>query len=215
MPRGSAATIMSRLLEQIDEARRTRGVLGVPGELARKLCMRLRYGDRQMVFVHARRPERTRPFEGLVAQRCTRIEEVPSRWFEQLLVFGESARRAFFEKEFSRGCVLWAASDGQQLAGYLWMNRGRTISRWLVPLGADDIAVFNTNTLPEWRGRGVMAWLINEAIAGERSGAAGDAGERCYISCVPWNRASRRMIEKSGFELVGLHRMSQGGGSHG
>lgn len=99
---------------------------------------------------------------------------------------------------FSRIVVIRAAGRGdEQVIGYL--------CRWFV---ADEIHILNVAVHPDFRGRGIGAVLLGEALReAERGGA-----EAVTLEVRRSNEAARRLYASFHFEEVGVRRNYYGRG---
>ncbi len=105
------------------------------------------------------------------------------------------------EQRLRDGHVCAVARHETEVVAYCWLACTPVwvaeIGHAVVP-GAEDVYIYDAFTMPEWRARGlfsaVLARLLAFAHARGRKRALIFAGAR--------NRASRRVIERAGFEIV-------------
>lgn len=102
-----------------------------------------------------------------------------------------------FSREFASGGVLWIASIGSCVVGYVWSRHGGTLATWFVPLRPHDVVLHSAVIFPQWRGRRIFSEMIR-AIAQATLASDGCA----YIDCKVWNEASLHSIQRAGFQIV-------------
>lgn len=101
----------------------------------------------------------------------------------------------------AKGWTLYAWFDGEEPVSFAWARVGQ--EHLITEVGSGVQAgtavgwIVHCVTPPAHRGRGHYPRLIREV-------AARLAAQTSYIYCTPSNRASRRGIEKAGFEYAGM-----------
>lgn len=92
------------------------------------------------------------------------------------------------------------ALHGREVASYCWLTGAPTgvteIDRLVVP-GPDDVYLYDAFTEPRWRGRGLFSATIARLLAFARARGK----RRALIFVLADNYASRKAIERTGFEL--------------
>lgn len=99
---------------------------------------------------------------------------------------GQACAIAHHEGEVVAYC--WLASTP------VWVGE---IGHAVVP-GPEDVYLYDAFTMPGWRGRGLFPAMISRLLALARS----QGRKRALIFVGAGNRASRRAIERAGFEIV-------------
>lgn len=98
------------------------------------------------------------------------------------------------------GQVCVVALHGRDVIAYCWLSRGPVlvaeIDRLVAP-GSDEVYLYDAFTIPAWRGRGLFWAMLLRLLAF----AQARDWRRALIFARASNRASRRAIERSGFEL--------------
>ena len=159
------------------------------------------FQHRSDVFVHDS-PTPGRPLPtGFVVARYATVAELPPDVVEELTALRGAESVAADQREMRHGAVLWLGRLNGQVATLLLSRAGRHYRKWFLPLRPDDIVVFRFQTLPAFRGRGLIGALLAEVLRQERRGDA-----RAHTDCRVWNTASRRAIEKAGFRHVATMR---------
>jgi ribosomal protein S18 acetylase RimI-like enzyme len=113
----------------------------------------------------------------------------------------EIARRSMSER-FEAGASLWLIRHEGQLAGYGWTLTGGTMRGYFVPLGTEDVHLFDFLVFPEFRGRRVNPTLVRcilEALGHE-------AKSRAYIEVAEWNEPELKSLRRTSFQLLGMAR---------
>jgi GNAT superfamily N-acetyltransferase len=159
------------------------------------------FQHRSHVFVHDTvLPDRPLP-TGFVVTRYATVAELPPDVVDELTALRGDVSVAADQWEMRRGAVLWLGRLDGQVATLLLSRAGRHYRKWFLPLRPHDIVVFRFQTLPVFRGRGLIGALLAEVLRQECSGDA-----RAHTDCRVWNTASRRAIEKAGFRHVATMR---------
>jgi ribosomal protein S18 acetylase RimI-like enzyme len=108
------------------------------------------------------------------------------------------------KERFAIGATLWLVRDQDELAGYGWTLTGKTVRPYFVPLGPNDIHLFDFLVFPEFRGR-----RLNPALVGFILDTLGREGRsRAYIEVAEWNDKELRSLEKTSFHHLGMARRS-------
>lgn len=136
-------------------------------------------------------------------QRLCAYSELGERDLHEMTSFWNptQAHRNIRER-FEKGASLWLIHSGDNLAGYSWTLRGRTIAEYYFPMGQDDVQLFDFYVFPKFRGRAVLWFLVvlilhclkNEGV----SRVFGDVAE--------WNRASLSFYKTLPFQRLGRAR---------
>jgi ribosomal protein S18 acetylase RimI-like enzyme len=106
------------------------------------------------------------------------------------------------KERFSLGASLWLIRSEGRLAGYGWTLQGHTIEPHYLPLGQDDVHLFDFHVFPQFRGRGINPFLVVHIL---RSLAA-DCEGRAFIEAAEWNQAQLSSLAKTPFRRLGLAR---------
>jgi ribosomal protein S18 acetylase RimI-like enzyme len=123
------------------------------------------------------------------------LQEITSFWNPDL------ARRNLKER-FELGASLWLTKCEDNLAGYGWTLKGRTVEPHYFRLGPDDIHLFDFHVFAQYRGRGVNPSLVRYIL---RSLAAESHG-RVFIEAAEWNRAQLASLRRTPFHRLGSAR---------
>jgi len=104
------------------------------------------------------------------------------------------------ERRILEGQVCVVARYRGSVIAYCWLTRQpewvAEIDRLVVP-GPDEVYLYEAFTEPGWRGRGLFPAMLFQLLAYARA----QGRHRALIFVLTDNRASRRAIEKAGFEL--------------
>ncbi len=99
------------------------------------------------------------------------------------------------------GQVCAIAHHETEVVAYCWLACTPVwvgeIGHAVVP-GPEDVYLYDAFTMPGWRGRGLFSAVIASLLALARSRGR----KRALIFVGAGNRASRRAIERAGFEIV-------------
>jgi len=106
------------------------------------------------------------------------------------------------EERFREGATLWLIRSEGQLAGYGWTLTGHTMRPHYVPLGVNDVHLFDFLVFPEFRGRRINPSLVTH-ILGQLSR---EGKTRAYIEVAEWNRTQLTSLNKTGLHFFGVAR---------
>lgn len=100
-------------------------------------------------------------------------------------------------ERFEAGSELWLAKLCEELVGFGWTIRGRTMEPHFFPIQADELHLYDFFIFPEFRGRGFNVALLSDILA--RSSAEGIW--RAHIECAAWNKAQLHSLTKTPFSM--------------
>jgi RimJ/RimL family protein N-acetyltransferase len=104
------------------------------------------------------------------------------------------------ERRIREGQAVAVVRQGGDVVAYCWLTRApewvAEIGRRVVP-GPDEVYLYDAFTVPEWRGRRLFPAMLGALVAYARTLGK----RRALIFVLSGNRASRRAIERGGFEL--------------
>ncbi|MCI0546237.1 MAG: GNAT family N-acetyltransferase [Candidatus Rokubacteria bacterium] len=99
--------------------------------------------------------------------------------------------------EAGQACAI--ARRGEDIIAYCWLTCAPAwageIGRLVVP-GPTEVYLYDAFTVPDWRGRALFPALLGRLV----TFAHGQGRERALIFVLAGNHASRRAIERAGFE---------------
>jgi ribosomal protein S18 acetylase RimI-like enzyme len=169
---------------------------------------RLVSGGRMVIFYHDFPPFPAATYSdksqtSISFERKASQEEMDERDVARIVNFWnpELTQRGMTER-FAIGAALWLVRYDGQLAGYGWTLTGRTVRPYFVPLGPNDIHLFDFLVFPEYRGRRINPSLVAHIL--DTSGSEGRS--RAYIEVAEWNRAELRSLERTDFHVLGVAR---------
>lgn len=122
-----------------------------------------------------------------------RLQEITSVWNAKL------ANQHVHER-FEKGASLWLLENEEQLAGYGWTLRGRTIAPYYFPLGQDDVQLFDFYVFPKFRGR-ALHWLLTGHILHT---LATEGRSRAFADTHEWNQAQLASFKMTPFLPLGF-----------
>jgi GNAT superfamily N-acetyltransferase len=106
------------------------------------------------------------------------------------------------QERFEKGASLWLIRWQGNLAGYGWTVLGKTITPYFLPVGENDVQLFDFYAFPKFRGRGIhlllIAYILQTMAAEGRTRAFGDTAE--------WNDAQLASFRMTPFRPLGLAR---------
>ena len=105
------------------------------------------------------------------------------------------------EQRLREGQACVVARHGTEVVAYCWLTRTPVLVDEVghaVVLAPDEVYYYDAFTVPEWRGRGLFLAVLSHGLALARTWGA----KRALIFADTKNAASRRVIERAGFEIV-------------
>ena len=165
------------------------------------------FANRMVVFYCDLDARRLRPVDIPKEFKVTRINALsnlePQR-FEEITGFWNPklASRNVCER-FEKGAYLWLIECEDELAGYGWTLRGRTIETYYFPLTSEDAHFFDFHVFPPYRGRGLNALLVGHIL----EHLAKEGGGRAFIEAAEWNEPQLNSLRKTPFRRLGLVRI--------
>lgn len=103
---------------------------------------------------------------------------------------------------FANSASLWLIRSYGELAGFGWTSEGRTMQPHFVPLGNDDVHMFDFVVFPEYRGQGINPALVGHIV----TELTAECKRRAYIEAAEWNLPQLRSLGKTGFQRLGVGR---------
>lgn len=123
------------------------------------------------------------------------LQEMTSFWNPEL------AQRNMKER-FGLGACLWLIKSRDQLAGYGWTLKGRTVEPHYFCLGQNDVHLFDFHVFPQYRGQGMNPFLVTSILCALATDRAG----RAFIEAAEWNQAQLSSLAKTPFCRLGMAR---------
>ena len=136
--------------------------------------------------------ERLRSYAELSPQD---LQEMTSFWNPKL------AHRNIKER-FNLGASLWLIICEERLAGYAWTLQGHTVVPYYLPLGEDDVHLFDFYVFRKYRGRAIIYFLVIHILRT----LAVDGAARVFGEVREWNQASLSSYTLTPFRRLGMAR---------
>lgn len=105
-------------------------------------------------------------------------------------------------ERFEKGASLWLIKLGDNLAGYSWTIRGRTIAQYYFPMAHDDVQLFDFYVFPKFRGRAILWFLIMFILRSLRD----EGAFRVFGDVAEWNHPSLSFYKTIPFRRLGAVR---------
>jgi len=191
---------MTRLVQRANEYRRRHGLLALPRELCLRTYRRL-FQNWHYVFACDEPPALCTPPTGLRLLHCREPHGLPDAYREQIVRELSVAMNATLNHDFANRAELFVALDGDQVAAIQWVRFGCHVRSWFVPLRADDFVLFGGTTLPRFRRRGIMTWMIVD-----QTRYALQRGGRGHSDVKVWNTPAIRAVECAGYRRIACLR---------
>lgn len=139
----------------------------------------------------------------LKVERLRSLGELSQCDFAQMTSFWnpKQADRDIRER-FEKGACLWLIKSDDQLAGYGWTLRGRTIAPYYFLLGENDVQLFDFYVFTKFRGR-ALHWLLTAFIL---QTLATEGAARAFADTREWNQAQLASFKMTPFRPLGLAR---------
>lgn len=98
---------------------------------------------------------------------------------------------------FSQNARLYVATVDGAFGSMGWIQSGRDLDEWWVPIHPEDFVMFSAITSPDFRGKHLWGRVIVAAYQNEIS-----TNGRYYCDCNVANIPSRRQLERAGFRII-------------
>lgn len=105
-------------------------------------------------------------------------------------------------ERFEAGATLWLIRSEGELAGFGWTLVGRTMGPHYLPLGANDVHLFDFLIYPEHRGKGINPKVVTHIL----NQLAQEGRARAYIEATEWNHPQLTSLNKTAFHYLGRAR---------
>ncbi|MGD0231368.1 MAG: hypothetical protein ABSC19_13575 [Syntrophorhabdales bacterium] len=96
---------------------------------------------------------------------------------------------------FEKGATLWFLKEHDTIAAFIWSVRGTMVAPFFLPLTPDDVVLFDAESFPEYRGRGLYPLLVQSLFCKLRE----EKASRVYGMAKTWNASSLRGLGKTPF----------------
>lgn len=97
------------------------------------------------------------------------------------------------ERRFSKNAILWLGKQHGDLTAYLWSIRHTPIEPYYMPLGKDDVLLFDGAVLPEYRGRNIYPAFLTQVFQELKKRDM----MRVVFDAYKWNKSVLRSNEKT------------------
>jgi len=164
------------------------------------------FASRLVVFYCDLPAQRNRPENVPMSLRIHRLRseaELGPQGLEKISTFWNPRQaRKNIKERFAKGATLWVVKSEEQIAGFGWSLQGSTVEPHYVPLGSEDVHLFDFYVFPDYRGRRINPLLVNYILGH----LATDCGGRAYIEAAEWNEAQLNSLQKTPFCRLGAVR---------
>ena len=186
-------------LRELERLLRRYGVLCLTRRAVAKAWRHL-FRNRNRVFVYEPSGYLPAAREDVTIWRMEAMAAIPEVILRQLSEqLGDRYLRAA-GCEFRMRGILYVALAGEVVAAVQWSRIASDIDTWFTSLEREDVVIFGGTTLPAFRGRGIMPWMIQH-----QANLDGKPGRRVLADCKVWNTPARKAIEKAGFHFMGTY----------
>jgi len=122
------------------------------------------------------------------------------RMFDYL---GKHRTEHHLRDRLEKGAKLWLLRVKHTLAAFIWSMRGNMVEPYFVPLTPDDAVLFDVETFPDYRGKGLYPFLVEYVFNELKKQNV----VRVYGDAKTWNTPSLRGLAKTGFRHYADVRM--------
>lgn len=130
-------------------------------------------------------------------------EPIPRRdWDRMVNHWNPRLATRSFAQRFDRGACVWLLRRDGDLAAYGWTLRGATFESHYVPLGVDDVHLFDFWVAPEYRGLSLNPALVRHVL----HAMATEGCTRAFIESSDRNAAQLTSLRKTPFRELGAAR---------
>jgi RimJ/RimL family protein N-acetyltransferase len=137
----------------------------------------------------------------------TNWEEIPNE-IKMSLVMADGRQEEGFENVIKRGWRLWIGTVGNQFAIFIWTRTSYHSADFLFPIGEKAVLIWYGESIATYRGMGLMPLLVDHIV--QTLDAEGI--QTAFVTCATFNLATRRVLEKAYFRVIGRGLMRAGSG---
>lgn len=164
------------------------------------------FANRMVVFYCDLPMQPTRPVNIPSSLRIDRLmseKELGQQDLQEITSFWnpKQARKNIRER-FAEGASLWVIKSEDKVAGYGWSLQGHTVAPHYIPLGQDDVHLFDFYVFPPYRGQGMNPLLVTHILRNLATNCRG----RAFIEAAEWNEAQLSSLQKTPFRRLGVVR---------
>jgi len=139
----------------------------------------------------------------LMVERCKNQTDLSLRDLQAISSFwNPKLARRNIEDRFGLGATIWLIKVEDELAGYGWTLRGRTVEPHYFRLEPDDVHLFDFHVFPPYRGQGVNPSLVSYMLCC----LAAECQGRAFIEAAEWNQAQLASLRRTPFHRLGSAR---------
>ncbi len=106
------------------------------------------------------------------------------------------------KNRFNKGAVLWLAKLNDEIVGFIWTIRRRTIKPFFFPLLESDAYLFDNEILSDYRGKGINPVFIDKVLIELKH----EGYIRAFIDTRLWNKPEIHSLKKTCFMKLALVR---------
>jgi hypothetical protein len=107
-------------------------------------------------------------------------------------------------ERFPKGAILWLVKYDDQLAGFLWTIKGKTIEPFYFPLMHNDAYLFDGGIFEEFRGMNIYPLFLTQLLYNLKI----DGAIRSYFVAHEWNKSVLRAFSKTPSKIIGAAKIS-------
>jgi GNAT superfamily N-acetyltransferase len=164
------------------------------------------FSNRTVVFYCELAKQATPPADcpnSLKVERLRTYAELSPQDLHQIIdIWNPKLAHQNIGERFGQGASLWLIKLDDRLAGYSWTLQGQTMVPYYVPLGKDDVHLFDFYVFPKYRGRALIYFLVIHIL---RS-LASEGAARVFGEVEEWNQASLLSYTIMPFRRLGRAR---------
>ena len=99
--------------------------------------------------------------KNLIVEFYANIEDIPQKYMEQLIELkSKEILLTFLKRFFQRNASLWLGILDNNLVGIKWTIIGGFDGFWSLPITSNDVIVFSTEVLSDFRGQGINPAML-------------------------------------------------------
>jgi GNAT superfamily N-acetyltransferase len=165
------------------------------------------FSNRMVVFYCDIAKQTTAPAnlpDSLKVERLRSYAELSPQDLHQIInIWNPKLAHRNMKERFDRGASLWLIKSEGRLAGYSWTLQGHTMVPYYLPLGQDDVHLFDFYVFPKYRGRAIIYFLVIQIL----QMLAVEGAARVFGEVGEWNQASLSSYRLTPFRRLGWARM--------
>jgi GNAT superfamily N-acetyltransferase len=141
--------------------------------------------------------------ERISVEQIERREQINEIYFMSLSNhIGEEILSIQLKNRFSVSATLWIIKAGEDLAGYVWSIGKSKFGPYYMPIGENDVFIFDGAVLEKYRGKNIFPMLLSTVLFTLKEYGV----NRAIVDAHEWNVSVHKSFFKVGAKILGIVR---------